>query len=418
MPDKTLKRSNPKAPLTAAEVAAIRPPSEGRTVVRDPGSRGLTLRVTSSGVRTWSLEVKVGGRQRRFSIGNGSTVSLSEARKAAGALRARVLDAGADPVEERRELQRTARQRRAGAGSAGTLSELLDSFERLKAKPSELRSWADMRKLVEHNFANYLGKPPADLTRADFRAVLDAAVARGAPISGKRAVRYLGRVYGWAVEREMLLANPVTGIDLDEHTRPERVRQRVLSDDEMRAVWKAAVQSGAPFGDLLRIYLLTGLRREEAAAMQWTDLDGPVLVLRTTKSDEPHRLPLSETALAIIRAQPQRGPLVFTLRNGSPVSGKGTNWHRENAKLVEAAGTTPWVWHDLRRTARTLLARIGVDDLVAELILNHALPGKLRRTYVLHRYQDEMREALERLATFIAAILAGEANVVKLRQTG
>lgn len=270
--------------------------------------------------------------------------------------------------------------------------------------------------MIEANFAACLDKTPSALTRADLRGVLDAALARQAPISGKRAVRYLSRVYNWAIERDLLTENPARGLDLDELTREERVRQRVLNDDELRSTWQAAIEAGTPFGDLARLYLLTGLRREEAAAMRWSDLDGATLVLEQTKSDEPHRLPLSAAALAIVHAQPRRGDLVFTLRTGTPVSGPGTNWHRENRKMVEEAGTRPWAWHDLRRTARTLLAHLGVDDLVAELILNHALPGKLRRTYVLHRYQDEMRAALEKLAALVEQIVAGKANVVSLRQ--
>lgn len=428
MPDVTVTRSNPKAPLTAAEVGAIKPPTEGRLVLRDPSCRGLTFRITSSGARTWSLEVKADGRQRRFSVGDAAALTLSEARKKATALRASVLDHGADPVAERKAQRRLAHQRRAGAADAGTVSSLLDSFERLKAKPAGLRSWPDMRQLVEHNFASVLDKAPTALVKADFMAVLDAAVARDRPISGKRAVRYLSRVYNWAVERDLVPGNPAAGLDLDELTRPERIRQRVLSDDEIRAVWKAAIDAGSPFGDLARVYLLTGLRREEAAGMKRADLDGDVLVLGSTKSDQPHRLPLSGAVMAIVKAQPERKgkragnerptpqPYVFTLPNGSVLAGRSTNWHRENAKLVAAAGTAPWVWHDLRRTARTLLARIGVDDLVAELILNHALPGKLRRTYVLHRYQDEMRAALDRLAAFVEQIVAGKANVVNLRQ--
>jgi hypothetical protein len=87
--------------------------------------------------------------------------------------------------------------------------------------------------------------------------VLDAAVARGAPISGKRAARYLRRVLSWAVERELLAANPAAGLDLDELTRPERERQRVLADDELRRLWAASAGAGV-FGDLARLYLLTG----------------------------------------------------------------------------------------------------------------------------------------------------------------
>lgn len=183
-------------------------------------------------------------------------------------------------------------------------------------------------------------------------------------------------------------------------------------------MWWAAAEAGAPFGDLARFYLLTGLRRDEAAAIRWADLDDGTLILSATKNDEPHRLPLSGAALAIIKAQRQRGAFVFTVRTGAAAAGKHTNWHRENTKLVAKADTAPWTWHDLRRTARTLLARIGVDDLVAELIVNHSLPGKLRRTYVLHRYQDEMLTALDSLADLMERIVAGEANVVSLPRVG
>jgi integrase len=419
MPDITLARSNPRTPLTAVEVARLKPPPEGRLVVRDPGCRGLALRITSTNVRTWSLEVKVDGRQRRFSIGDAASMTLAEARKKAAGLRVRVLEEGADPVEERRERRRQVRLRRAGAADTGTITGLLDSFERLKAKPAGLRSWNEMRGLIEHNFREYLDKAPAELTRSDIRAVLDAAVSRGAPISGKRASRYLGRVFSWAVERELVPANPMAGVDLDELTVAERPRQRVLSDDELRAVWRAALEAGSPFGDLCRLYLLTGLRREEAAAMKWSDFDAAgVLTLGATKSDQPHRLPLPAAAVEIIWAQPKRGDHVFTLRTGSPVAGRTTNWHRENQKLATTAGTAPWTWHDLRRSCRTLLARIGVDDLVAELILNHALPGKLRRTYNLHKYEGEMLAALEQLAGFIDQVVEGKANVVKLPRGG
>ncbi len=410
--------------LTDAALKAIKPPAEGRLAVRDPTATGLVLRISPpsarhpAGRRAWSLEVKgPNGRQLRVTLGAYPEVGLAEARRRAGRVRADVLG-GADPTAAKRAQRAAEAAKRKGAAGAGTLCELLDSFERLKVKPARLRSWPDMRKMIEHNFGDHLGRSPADLARADFRAALDAAVAREAPIAGKRAARYLGRVYGWAIERELVPANPAAGLDLDELTRPERVRQRVLGDDEIAAVWRTSAEASAPFGDLARFYLLTGLRRDEAAAIRWADLDGGTLVLGATKTDEPHRLPLSGAALAIVKAQPERGPFVFTVRTGAAAAGRHTNWHRENTKLVARAGTAPWTWHDLRRTARTLLARIGVDDLVAELILNHVLPGKLRRTYVLHRYQEEMRAALERLAVFVEKVATGEANVVRLPRAG
>ena len=191
----------------------------------------------------------------------------------------------------------------------------------------------------------------------------------------------------------------------------------MLSDDELRRVWAASATRGV-FGDLARLYLLTGLRREEAAGLRWADLEGGIALIGNTKSGQPHRLPLSGAALAILERQPRRGERVFVAPNGTPVASAATNWHRERDRLAAASGVTDWTWHDLRRTCRTLLARIGTDDLVAELIVNHALPGKLRRTYVLHKYEAEMREALERLASFVDQIVSGEANVVRLRPSG
>src|SRR3954454_2340030 len=132
------KRSNPLAPLTDAEIRTLAPPAEGRLVVRDPACRGLELRLTApssrnpAGARTWSLEVKVAGRQRRFTIGPYPDIGLAEARKRAGRLRAEARE-GRDPVEEKREARRAARMRRAGAADSATVRGLLDSFERLAA---------------------------------------------------------------------------------------------------------------------------------------------------------------------------------------------------------------------------------------------------------------------------------------------
>jgi integrase len=224
-------------------------------------------------------------------------------------------------------------------------------------------------------------------------------------------------VLSWAVERELVTTNPAAGLNLDELTKPEKPRERVLKDEELRKLWTTAATAGV-FGDLTRFYILTGLRKQEAAGLRWADLDGSVALIGGTKTGQPHRLPLSGAALAIVNAHPRRHEMIFLGPRGGPVASAATNWHRERDKLAKASGVTGWTWHDLRRTARTLLARIGTDDLVAELILNHALPGKLRRTYVLHRYEEEMREALERLAAFLDKIVSGEANIVRLRPTG
>ena len=297
MADVTLNRFNSRAALVDSELRAIKAPVGGRIVVRDPACQGLTLRVTGPsnrrpfGAKTWSLECKTqDGRQRRFTLGTYPDLPLARAREAANELRPKA-KRGLDPVEERREAQRRARLTRDGTADAGSLKGLLDSFERLKARPSGLRSWKEMRRQIEVGFAPFMDRPPARIARADFRAVLDAAVTRGAPISGKRACRYLGRVMNWAVERELLTVNPAKGLNLDELSRAEQPRQHILGDDEIQALWAATASATPPFGDLAKIYLLTALRRDELADARWTDLEADTLVVLDTKTGQPHRLP-------------------------------------------------------------------------------------------------------------------------------
>lgn len=430
-PNVTIERRNPLTPLTDTELRAIKAPVTGRLVVRDPACRGLALRISApsqrhpSGGRSWSLEVKVNHAQRRFTIGPYPEISLAEARKRAGALRAKALD-GHDPIRERREAARLARQevadRRRGVPDARTVSTLLDTFERLAVPERKLRSWPAQRRMIEVHLADLLGRDPTSLTKIDLMAVIDAGTRgeKGA-VAAKRAVRYWQTVVRWAVEDRGILPRDMVMLRLRSGEKgggagvAERERQRILGDDEIRAMWKASLGAGL-FGDLARLFLMTGLRREELAAVKDTDIDGDVLLIGDTKTGQPHRLPLSAAALAIIRRQPRhRGQgHVFTSATGTPIAGNATNWHRERLRLQAASGTSGWSWHDLRRSHRTLLARIGVDDLVAELILDHALPGKLRKTYNLWKYQDEMREALERLAAFLDEIIAGRPNVVAL----
>src|SRR3954454_433330 len=147
------KRSNPLAPLTDAEIRTLAPPAEGRLVVRDPACRGLELRLTApssrnpAGTRTWSLEVKVAGRQRRFTIGPYPDVGLAEARRRAGKLRAEALE-GRDPVEERREARRGAALKRGGAADATTVHALLDTFERLGGPPRGPQALPQVRQEI------------------------------------------------------------------------------------------------------------------------------------------------------------------------------------------------------------------------------------------------------------------------------
>lgn len=206
MAETVAKRANPLAPLTDPEIRALAPPAEGRLALRDPACRGLELRRAApssrnpAGTRTWSLEVKVAGRQRRFTIGRYPEVGLAEARRRAGRLRADALD-GRDPVEEGREARRAARLRRAGAADTTTVRVLLDSFERLAARPRGLRSWPAMRGMVEANFGALLDKAPDDGVRSAITRLAVEAPMSDAEPDERYAGAVLARVQELAATR-------------------------------------------------------------------------------------------------------------------------------------------------------------------------------------------------------------------------
>ena len=249
------------------------------------------------------------------------------------------------------------------------------------------------------------------------RDVLARGIKAGRPIGAKRACQYAGRIYRWALAWKTVTTDPFAGINYDDLLGgSEEPRERTLTEDEVARLWRAAEAEGGVFGSLARLYLLPAARRQELADMKWTDIvqvydeahqeHMTALAIGTTKNGKPHHLPLSAKALEIINAMPREAERVFpmTTRPG---------WPYHMARLLKAAQIEERAtWHDLRRTASTMLASIGTDDLIRELILAHTLPGKLRRTYVTYRYLKPQLDALEALATKIASIAAGGLRVV------
>jgi integrase len=185
------------------------------------------------------------------------------------------------------------------------------------------------------------------------------------------------------------------------------VRSRVLTDDEIRAIWRVSDETGY-FGALIKFLFLTGARRGEAAAMTWDELSGIrwLLPASRSKTKTPLLRPLSKAAMAIIEAQPKLGNYVFTFNGQRPMSfGRGKRAFTKTCDLPN------WRLHDVRRTSRTLLSRAGVNPDVAERCLGHSL-GSIRAIYDRHGFENEMRHAFERLAAQIDRIVNPPANVV------
>jgi integrase len=245
-----------------------------------------------------------------------------------------------------------------------------------------------------------------DITRRDVRDLLDRIVDAEKPIAANRTLAAIRKLFNWALERDIIDASPCAGIK-----RPslERSRERVLSDDELRAVWQAAGRLNDPFGSLVRLLVLTGQRRGEVAGMRWSELDleGALWKLPAgrVKNAKGHDVSLSRAALDLLAGLPRIGDFVLTLDGTAPVRDYARGKRRLDALLPP--DMPPWTLHDLRRTAATGLARLGVNLVVIEKILNH-VSGSLAGivgVYQRHEFADEKRAALQQWADHVERLV-------------
>ncbi|MFB3110619.1 MAG: tyrosine-type recombinase/integrase, partial [Gemmatimonadales bacterium] len=263
----------------------------------------------------------------------------------------------------------------------------------------------------------------------------EALVDDGRPGAAHRLHGIIRRIGRWAVRRDRIDLNPFADMD---PPVDKVVRDRYLKPHEIEAVWSAWDAIGYPFGPFGKLLLATAQRLREVAQMQWpeVDYDNAMWIIpgKRTKSGRAMEVPLSSLALEILDTLPRctEGDFVFTTTSGeSPVSGFSKSKRRTDTLILEAAreqakkaGEDPesvelmphWRTHDLRRTARTGLAELGISQIVAEKVLNHAERNVLVKTYDRHEYAAEKRVALERWALRLREITEpSPQNVVKLK---
>ena len=419
------------ASLTALYLKAFDlEPGIERATIHDSEVKGLALRISASGVRSWSVTGRRwDGRQRRFTIPHSSSLGLAQARAKARALIAE-LDKGADPVAERRE-QRQARQR--DTDSQLTLAGLLERYAEEQWKiGGRMKSWSEREAHIKRELKPHIDKPAAALTADHLRRMVDAARDRGAAVSGRRCFDYLAPTLRWAVRRHLLQADVTAAIGREERADwgKDRERDRVLTPAELAALWKALGEVRPtewlrPYADVMRFLLLTGQRLGEVTAMVWrdVDLDQAEWYQADNKAGRPHRVPLSPAAVALLeglparrqagrkaKEAPKRDPSApcFQLPSGKPLHRRTSNWTRASQLAQERSSTSGWTRHDLRRTVATLLAELGTDPLVIELLLNHAdSRGRMGRIYNRFGYRPKLVEAVELLARHIQASAGG-----------
>lgn len=407
--------------LTIKSIENVKPDPAKRLEIPDGLLRGLYLVVQPSGAKSWAARYRAPetGKPAKLTIGRFPAIGLADARKAAGeALRA--VSEGEDPAALKVVTKAKAADR------SDTVAALLDEFLKRHVKANNKATTArEHERLIERDLKPAWGARKVEkITRRDVIALLDAVKDRGAEITANRVLALVRVWFNWMISRGIVNSSPVAGVKAP---TAERSRDRILTDREIILFWQGTDKLGFPFGAMARLLLLTGQRREEVAGMRWSelDLDGEphwTLERVRTKNGKPHVVPLSPLAVEILRALPRMHgcDYVFSTNGKTHVSGYSrakSILDRQIAALAEAE-IPEWRFHDLRRTAASVMARLSIPVHVVEAILNHQT-GKISGVaaiYNRYEYADEKRHGLETLAKFILDLVSEQpANVVPLR---
>ncbi|CAN2533030.1 Prophage+integrase+IntA [Methylocapsa aurea] len=436
--------------LTIAAIEKTKPEAVRREIP-DGLVRGLYLVMQPSGARSWAVRYRFLGQSRKLTLGTYPAIDLKAARELASA--ALVTAArGEDPAGQKKEAKR---QAAAALPAHDLLENVCASYIKRQAKPNTREaSWREVERILKREIAYveekedgtveksgpWVGRRLGDITRADIGARLDEIVDRPAPILANRTLAAFRRVCNWAIGRGIIETSPC-----DRVMAPvaETSRDRVLTDDELRVTWGAFESAGWPFGQIGKVLLLTGARRDEVGAMTWgeVDLAGKLWTIpkERAKNGAAHEVPLSDTAVAILKSLPKieggKGApgYIFTTTGTTPVSGFSRAKDQFDAAILEAmqkaaagCGDDPekvkaperWTLHDLRRTAASGMAGLGIPPHVVEAVLNHK-SGTIKgvaAVYNRYSYSAEKRQALDAWARRVEAIVADKpaGNVVEL----
>jgi integrase len=446
-----------KKRLTVRGVNALKPAEPGkRYVLWDTEVSNFGLRVTDAGKISFIVMRRVNGKPLRrvvaeHRVGAEYTEGLlskarSHAREVLNEMRQ-----GVDPKQKRAlaRAEELAAQERADreqverkANSFGVVAEdfikrhvLAKDKGKLKLKSGSEVAASTRRDLIPV----WSDRPIAEISRRDVVKLLEKVVDEGRPYIAHHLLAYLSKLFNWAIVRDAygLNASPVTRGMAKDIVGAKKPRQRVLSDAELRKIWRATEAIAYPFGPFVRMLLVTGQRLREVANATWVEFDLDLALWtipsERMKGDAAHEVPLSRLALEILRSVPKddkkpRNPsaFVFSTTGGkAPVSGFSKAKIALDQLLGEmrakADGETPpalpgWVFHDLRRTMRTNLSGLPVPDLVAELVIAHAKPG-LHKVYDQHAYRAEKRRALDLWAERLLSIVENCGDVVPFPTT-
>ena len=389
--------------LTQKNVATLAlPDGTSEAIFYDEDFPGFGLRLRGGGSRTWVFTYKIGSQHRRITLGSLAALTPARARETAADLHAAVR-LGRDPSGEKTEGR---------VRAAETMLAVTQSYLTYQSGHLRRRSYTE----VERHLLKYC-KPlhGLQLQKIDRRAVgalvLDIGSNSGAA-TGNRVRASLSALFSWAMRQGLADHNPIAGST----RQAEQSRARVLSDDELKIIWNAL--GSDDYSAIIKILILVGSRRDEIGSLEWREITGDQIVLppQRVKNHREHRIPIVGAVRSILDGRERDDMFVFGRACGKPFSGWGVSKAGLDRR-IKAAGhqLEPWVIHDLRRTMRSGLGKLGIAPHVAELAINHARKG-IEATYDKYRYEAEIKTALTLWANHVLAVVEGrEHRVIPLR---
>jgi integrase len=393
--------------LTVKALAAHQWSGKSDEIVFDDDIAGFGLR-KRDGQQSWVFQYAIGAGAeritRRIKIGDYPALSPAKAREEAEDLHAKVHLHG-DPAIERR-------RNRIEAGK--TFGKLVEQYLQFKKDQLRPRSFAEVKRHLEVNAKPLHCLPLASVDQVAIAGRL-SAVAKDGTVSANRTRASLSAMFTWAMGEGIAAANPVAKTN----RREEKTRDRVLSDAELQTVWKSLEDDD--YGTIVKILILTGQRVNEIAGLRWSEIAGEYdkieLPGERTKNARPHDVPIAAKVRELLESRSKVGgrDLIFG-RGDGPFSG----WSKAKTELDERTGELKhWTLHDLRRSAATGMAAIGIQPHVIEAVLNHVSghKGGIAGIYNRHSYDKEKRQALIQWDAHVTAIIAGKrSNVTTMRK--
>jgi integrase len=379
--------------LDDAGVAKLKVKSK-RYAVPDPELRGHYIRISTIGTKQfWTVTRDPEGKQFWRMVGSHPDMQIDDARTEAAKIIRSIR--GAQP------------------NSFEAIAEQWLKMHCAKLRPNSV---AEYRRSIKRMAEAWQGRDFSSIERDDVTNLLDQ-IEHG---SGLRTANYALQTFralaNWHQARSRHYRSPI----VPKMWRGERVkRDRILTDAELCAVWKQAEANGV-YGALIRLALLTAQRQDKLASMKWSDITDGVWTIATAEREKGNAgaLALTKEALAIIEAQPRGdSPYVFPASGTRKGRGYVSGWSQmKRAFDAKLAIANDWTFHDLRRSARSLMSRAGVRSDIAERVMGHAIAG-VEGVYDRHSYAAEKSEALQRLAaTLISIVTPPPKNVRQLRK--